>query len=266
MNAQRLATSLAICLLAPSAHAGAWYEGFFFRAGGLALVPASTSSPVTLSNVTGTAKLAVSNGPIAGSGSGVGAVGLPAVSIGFRFWDQLSVETILAIPPTLTLTATGTMATQPLALYALGNLPTGVPALGTDLGTTKVFPPIVTFTYRFFPDSMFRPYLGLGGSLLVSYDTQITNPILTSVHPVTLSLPAKAGWVVQAGLDVKLYQQLFLTLDAKYIGGMDMDVSMTNLDVQIPGLPLYGTAHVGDATVHVSINPFVFQAGVGWNF
>jgi outer membrane protein W len=256
-----------LCLVVSfAAHAGDWYNGFYFRAGGLYLLPASSSGPVTLSNVTGNARLALDNGPIAGSGSGVGSAFLPAVTVGYTFWDQFSVETIIAVPPTLQLTATGTMATQPLAPYALGNLPTGVAALGANLGQTKVLPPVLTVTYKFLPEFPVRPYVGLGGSILYSYDTQITNPVLTAVHPVTLNLPAKAGFVVQGGLDVKIWRQLFFTLDAKYIAGMDLDVTMTNLDVKVPGLPLYGQVHVGDASVHVSVNPFVFQAGAGWNF
>jgi outer membrane protein len=257
--------ALAALTVATPANAD-WYNGIYFRAGGLFLAPNSSSGPVTLSNVSGPAQLALSNGPIAGSGSGVGSAFLPALTLGYTFWDQLSVETILAVPPTLQLTATGTMATQPLAPYALGNLPTGVVALGANLGQTKVLPPILTLTYRFLPNFVIRPYVGAGASVLISYDTQITNPVLTAVHPVSLNLPPKAGFVVQGGVDVKLWKQLFLTVDAKYIAGMSLDVTMTNLDVQVPRLPLYGQVHVGDATVHVNLNPVVLQAGLGWNF
>ncbi len=224
------------------------------------------SSPVVLSHVAGPAQLALSNGPVAGSGVSVGDALMPAATIGYRVWDQFTLETILAPPITLDMVATGTLATQPLAPTALGNLPTGVPALGTHLGQTKALPPVLTATYRFLPDWPVRPYLGAGVSYMISYDTQITNPVLTSVHPVSLNLPPAWGWVVQAGLDLHLWSGLFLTLDAKYIGGLNLDVEMDHLDARVPGLPLYGTVHLGDATVHLSVNPLVFQGGVGWNF
>ena len=48
--------------------------------------------------------------------------------------------------------------------------------------------------------------------------------------------------------------------------GLSMDVNMNNLDVRVPGLPLYGQVHVGNTSVSVTVNPFIFQAGAGWNF
>jgi len=261
-----LGTALLAGLVASPAHAEEWWERFYFRAGALAMLPNATSGPVTLSGVTGNARLAISDGPIAGSGAGLGSTGLPCLTIGYRIWDQLTAETILALPFTMKLTATGTLATQSLAGTALGNLPTGVAPLGTDLGQTTVLPPILTFTYRFLPDLPVHPYVGLGINYLYTYDTKITNPTLTAVHPINLSLPGKLGPVIQGGVDVRIWRQLYVTLDVKYIPGISLDVAMNNLDVQVPGLPLYGVVHVGNSTVHVSLNPVVLQGGVGWNF
>jgi outer membrane protein W len=241
-------------------------DGFYGRLGVLYLHPMPQSGPVVLSNVTGPAQLALTNGPVLGSGVTVGDALMPAATIGYRVWDQFTLETILAPPITLAMKATGTLATKPLAASALGNLPTGVAALGPNLGETKALPPVLTATYRFLPDWPVHPYLGAGASYMISYDTRITNPVLTSVHPMNLNLPPVLGWVVQAGADFHLWQGLFVTLDAKYIGGLDMNIAMRNLDAKVPGLPLYGTVHLGDARVHMSIDPLVFQGGVGWNF
>lgn len=259
------AIALVVSLASVQAHASPW-DGFYVRAGALFLDPIPQSGPVVLSNVAGPARLALSNGPVAGSGVSVGNALMPAATIGYRVWDQFTVETILAPPITLQMKATGTLASQPLATTALGNLPTGVPALGPNLGQTKALPPVVTATYRFLPSWPVHPYLGVGASYMISYDTQVTNPVLTSVHPVSLNLPPVWGWVVQVGADIHIWQGLFVTLDAKYIGGLNMTIAMDNLDAKVPGLPLYGTVHLGDATVHTSIDPLAFQAGVGWNF
>jgi outer membrane protein W len=247
---------------------GVWHglEGLYIRAGVLALQPHPVSGPVVLSGVTGPATLAVKNGPIVGSGSGMSEAILPAASVGYRFWDQFSLETVLALPPTITLTATGTLATKPLATNVLGNIPTKVPALGTQLGVAKALPPVVTLTYRFFPKIPLRPYLGLGASYLYTYDAQITNPYLTQVSKPQLDIPGAWGFVVQGGLEIHLWSGFCLFGDFKYIAGLQTTATMKNMVVAIPGLPIYGQAAVGQGQVTVQVNPTVLQGGVGWSF
>jgi outer membrane protein len=194
---------------------------------------------------------------------------MPAMILGWSlpfFNHHLSIETVLATPFTLTLIAKGTLASQSLAPYALGNLPTGVPALGSELGVARVLPPVLTATWRFGPLWRLQPYLGLGASYLITLEAHVTNPVLTEVATPTMEIPNKLGFVMQGGLDLQLWRWLYATIDLKYIAGLDLVARVSNLWVRLPKLPLYDAARVGDNEVHVTVNPFVFSVGVGANF
>jgi outer membrane protein W len=239
----KLLTLFAVTLLLPwtSALAGesSLLEGLYFRVGVLGLFPNPKSSEAVLSDVTGPATLAVQNGPIAGSSAGMGSSVLPALTLGYRFWDQFTVETILAPPPTINLTAGGTLANKSLATTILGTLPTGVPPLGTQLGTTKALPPVLTLTYRFLPHYPIHPYLGAGVAYLYAYDAVITNKVLTQVSQPTVSITPSWGYVLQTGADIQLWKGLYLTGDFKFIGGLSTTATVSNVVLTIPGLPLY---------------------------
>ena len=258
---------LSTTALADDANPEAW-NGFSFRVGGLFIAPLGRSGEVELANVSGPAGLSLQNGPIAGSYVTLGTNLMPAITLGYAlpFLNrQLSFETILALPFTMKMYAGGTLASQSLAPTALGNLPTGVPALGTDLGQVKVLPPVLTAVYRFFPEWRVRPYVGLGVSVLIPLEAQITNPVLTAVTQPKLSVPPKVGFVVQAGAEVRVWRWFFVTADLKYIAGFDLEAKVTDIWVKTPGLPLYEAVHVGDNIARVSVNPLVVQLGVGMN-
>ncbi len=246
------------------------FVGFYFRIGGLFLQPLPSSQEVRLEGVTGPARLGLSDGPIAGSAIGVGNALMPALTVGFAprlpvLGHQLSLETILALPFKMKLYAKGTLATKSLAPTVLGALPTGVPALGEELGETTVVPPVLTLVYRFLPDWRVHPYLGLGFSVLIATDARITNPLLTEVSTPQLEIPPKAGYVLQGGVDVRLYRWFYATADLKFIGGLDLTARVKDVYVRLPSLPLYGSVKVGDTVSTVTVNPLVFQIGVGMN-
>jgi outer membrane protein W len=243
--------------------------GLYVRAGALLIQPAVQSSEVSLSNVTGQARLAVNNGPIAGSSVDLSNALMPAATVGFSlpFFDRhLSIETVLAAPFTLKLIAKGTLASQSLAPTALGNLPTGVPAIGSELGEATVLPPVLTATWRFGPFWRVQPYVGLGASYLVTLQAHITNPVLTEVSTPTVEIPPQLGFVIQGGLDFRIWRWLYATFDLKYIAGLDLTAHVKDVWVRLPKLPLYDTARVGDNEVHLTVNPFVFTLGIGANF
>ncbi|MBK7862651.1 MAG: OmpW family protein [Archangiaceae bacterium] len=243
--------------------------GLFLRVGGLVIAPAASSSEVSLQNVVGPARLSVSDGPIPGSGVGLSPAYMPAAILGWTLpWlgRRLSIETVLAAPFTLKMTTRGSLTDKSLAPYALGNLPTGVPALGSELGEAKVLPPVLTATWRFGPLWRLQPYLGLGVSYLITLEARITNPVLTEVATPTMEVPNALGFVVQGGLDFRIWRWLYATVDLKYIAGLELTARVKNLWVRLPRLPLYEAARVGDNEVHVTVNPFVLSAGVGANF
>ena len=252
----------------PFAKGSSWF-GFYFRVGGLFMAATGRSQEVELVDVSPMARLSgVTDGPIAGSWSSMGSNLMAAATIGWAFPilnRQLSVETILALPFAQKMYMGGTLATTSLAPTALGVLPTGVPALGEELGEVSVLPPVVTLVYRFFPGFRVRPYVGLGASLLVVMGAKITNPVLSEISPPKLEIPPKLGWVVQAGAEVRVFGPVFITGDFKYIGGFDLTAKVKDIWVRLPSLPLYGAVRVGDNVVKVSVNPIVVQLGIGMN-
>jgi outer membrane protein len=172
----------------------------------------------------------------------------------------------LALPFTVKLRNGGTMASESLAATALDALPTGVPALGPELGETKVLPPVLTLRWTFLPAWRVQPYVGAGVSVMKAYDARVTNPLLTEVGAPRLTMNPAVGWVAQVGAEVRLWRELFLTLDAKYIGGLDVTAKLEDIRVRVPSMPLYESVRVGDATVKVTVDPLVLAAGMGWNF
>lgn len=234
---------------------------------------------VVLSNVEGAASLVIEEGPIAGSGSGVKPLFLPALSVGMvvKDWGNstLSIELILA-PPNMVnieLTAEGTLATESLAPFALGNIPTGVPPAGEELGTVSALPPMATAVFRPWRDKFFRPYGGAGLAYMIVTGGEITNEILTSVAEPRLEVDhglGNLGLVLQAGAEVRLLKlmgkSLYFSADVKYIGFLSLTAQVRDIYVEAPGLPVFGPVRVGDAGATVTVNPLIFQAGLGLDF
>lgn len=266
-----LACTFALGASANAGPAGGLYDRaikdrLYLRGGFLYLRPMPDSDEVALTGLQGAAELALPNGPIPGSGVGAEPATILAGAIGYRVTPRISLEAVLAVPFVMDLTFTGTLATDSVAPYALGNIPTGVPAFGATLGTTKVTPPIVTAVYRHPLSPRLRPYAGLGLAYVMADDTHITNSVLTELTTPEVEIESDLAWVLQGGVDVQLWRRLYLTLDAKYVGGLDLVAEMRGLELAVPELPLYGTVSAGTGTAEVAVNPLVFQAGVGWDF
>jgi len=210
----------------------------------------------------------VHNGPIAGSGASFDAASVPALIIGYvlptarRRW---SLETVLGVPFKVKFHATGTLATMSIAPTALG-IPTGVGALGPELGEAKAVPPIVTAVYQLTDGGLLRPYVGGGVSVLFAYDAHITNPMLTAVRQPEMSIAPAPGIVVQAGLDVRLWSKVYARLDLKYIGLMLARAEVRHLEVKTPGLPLFDSVEVGTAKMNIWVNPLIVQGAIGVDF
>ena len=242
---------------------------FYFRAGYTLLAPDSSSSAVTLSDVGGPASLAISDGPIDGSGASVEEVDFPSVVVGYTLpWldGHLSLETILALPFTVEFKAEGTLVNESIAPNALGNIPTGVPALGDEFGETKVLPPVITLVYRFMLEKPLRPYVGGGVSYMISYDSKVTNPVLTEIGEPKLEIDNALGYVLQGGLEYRFYEDWWVNFDVKFIGGLEASATVSEIWVETPGLPTYSRARVGDASIDVTVDPWVYHLGVGFYF
>ena len=52
----------------------------------------------------------------------------------------------------------------------------------------------------------------------------------------------------------------------KFIGGLEAEATVKNIWVETPDLPTYSPAEVGDASVNVTVDPWVYHIGVGFDF
>ncbi len=237
--------------------------------GGVAVIkPFSSSREMELADVDGPASLAIQNGPIAGSGATVGGATVPAVIIGYRLpilHDRLALETILGLPFEVKFKATGTLRDESLAPMALG-IPTGVPALGEDLGTAKAAPPTLTMVYTLYNKGPVQPYIGSGVAVLVAYDEKVTNPLLTEVSQPDMQVAPAPGLVLQGGVEAKLFSRVYARLDVKFIALMMARAEVKHVQVRTPELPLFDTVEVGTARMNVWVNPLIVQAGIGTDF
>ena len=123
---------------------------------------------------------------------------------------------------------------------------------GYDLFDTWVLPPTVTLQYHFLPDGKIRPYLGVGANYTKFFAANATSALESRLGgPVGVNLDSSWGWAVQGGVDISLKDNWFINLDLKYI-----DMSTT----------AYLKTPVGNLSVDVDVDPFVFGAGVGYRF
>ncbi len=214
-------------------------------------------------------ELAISEGPIEGSGVDVASSTMPAMIVGYvlpYLGRRLSVETILAAPLTMEIKATGTMANESLAPYALGTIPTGVEPLGEKMGTVKSLPPVVTLVYRHAPEESIIPYVGAGVTYMLMYDAEITNETIKRVSSPVMEVDDALGLVLQAGIEANVVGRYYAFFDAKAMLGMSMTSTIKDLYVETPSMPLLESTRVGDATVETRMTPITFMAGAGANF
>src|SRR5688500_18121609 len=160
--------------------------------------------------------------------------------------------------------ATGTIANESIAPMALG-IPTGVPALGDELGEAKAAPPVVTAVYELATGKL-RPYVGGGVSVLFAYGAKVTNPILTQVAQPDMKISPAPGLVLQTGLDARITSRVYARIDIKFIAGMLARARVEHIQVRTPELPVFDTVEVGTAKMSVWVNPLIVQAGIGTDF
>jgi outer membrane protein W len=261
-----LALVLAAVSLPAVAHADR-KNPFYIRAGVVHLEPLESSREMELADIDGPASLSVENGPIAGSGSTVSSATIFGAIIGYTLpWKngRMSVETILGMPFKVKFAATGSLANMSIAPTALG-LPTGVPAVGAELGEATAVPPVLTLIYRLTPGRV-QPYVGGGAAVMFALDPKVTNPLLTEISQPDMSIAPAPGLVLQGGIDAKIAHRIYARLDVKFIAGMLARAEVHHIEVRTPELPLFETVEVGTAKMSVWVNPLIVQLGIGTDF
>lgn len=121
-----------------------------------------------------------------------------------------------------------------------------------DLASTWVLPPTLTVQYHPVAKGPVRPYVGAGVNYTLFYSEKASSGLEAAVGETRVRMKDSLGWAAQAGVDFDINERVFLNLDVKYI---DIDTS-ARLD----------TTAAGTQRVRVSLDPFVFGAGIGIRF
>lgn len=238
---------------------------FYFRAG-FAHVDARTKSSGMQLEPVGITKLmpmAPPQGEIVTDPSNV----ISAI-IGFApatFRGYLAFETLIGIPKSSKLKATGDLANMSLAPTALDLIPTGVPPLGEEIGEANAAPLMVTAVART-PElgGRVRLYAG-GGPVVLLVSARITNSVLTEVATPKIETTPAYGVVGQAGIDLKLWKSISARFDVKEMWLTPSETRISNIRVKTT-IPLLDSVEVGSAKSQVQAHPLVFQFGVGASF
>jgi outer membrane protein W len=234
---------------------------------GVAHVDARVASGGLQLDPTGLASIAAMPGPVGGSVVSDPS-NLIAGMIGFApaaLRGHVAFETVIGIPKTTQLRATGDLATKSLAPTALGIIPTGIPPLGEQLGEAKAFPPMVTALFRLPALGPARFYVGGGASVLFITGARITNPVLTEVATPRLDVTPAMGLVGQIGVDVQISRRFSARIDVKEMWFQSSEATISNIRVHTT-IPLLETVDVGSAKSELRANPIIVQAGVKASF
>ncbi len=152
---------------------------------------------------------------------------IPEVDFTYFFTRNLAAELILTYPQKHDVNVTGS---------AVGSF---------RAGSFKHLPPTLTLQYHFLPEGQYRPYVGAG----VNY---------TKISAVSLAVPGVTplqlendswGGALQAGIDVKLTDTMYLNFDIKKI--------------YIRSDLMNGA---GAKVSHLKLDPLAIGIGLGWRF
>jgi outer membrane protein len=147
---------------------------------------------------------------------------IPDLDLEYFFTPNWSSELVLTYPQSQTVSVNG---------------------LG-PIGTFKHLPPTLTVKYNFLPDSVFRPYVGVGVNLTFISNVNLAVP---GVGPLDLD-STSVGVAGQVGADFKVADHWFVNVDAKWV--------QLGSDVKFDGSKI--------STVH--LNPWLLGVGIGYRF
>jgi outer membrane protein len=112
---------------------------------------------------------------------------------------------------------------------------------GATAGSTWLLPPTLTVKYHPFAGNQISPYVGAGVNLTIPFESELSGA------GTKLSIDNSVGWAAQAGVDIKIAENMYFNLDYKYI----------NADTK---------ATIGGTKYDLDINPHLFGIGVGYRF
>ena len=117
---------------------------------------------------------------------------------------------------------------------------------GTTIGSLKHLPPTLTVQYHFLPEATVRPYVGAGVNYTrfssVHFDPAVQSALQPSVDKDSW------GWALQAGVDFKVANNLYVNLDIKKVQ-IRADISS-----------------YGNKVGTFKVDPVLLGVGLGWRF
>jgi len=151
---------------------------------------------------------------------------IPDIDFEFFFTKHFSTELVLTYPQSQTVSVKGV----------------------GDIGTFKHLPPTLTAKWNFMPDSVFRPYVGLGVNYTIISDVALDEQA-PAVPPLDLN-SSSVGLAAQVGADFKFNDHWFGNLDVKWVQlGSDVKIKDT-----------------GDVVTKVHLDPWLLGVGIGYRF
>lgn len=162
-----------------------------------------------------------------------GNAGVPELDFTYFFSDNIAAELILA-----------TARHQIEGRGGIGNL--------GNAASAWLLPPTLTLQYHFNPGGDFQPYVGAGLNYTIFYGEDADGALVNAVGATRVEADDSIGLAVQAGLDYKLADNLFLNLDVKYVR-ISSDVTLR-------------TANIGVQRTTLDINPVIVGIGIGYRF
>lgn len=185
---------------------------------------------------------------------------------------HLAVEVQLAPPLKLDFQLDKRAAHESLAPTAVTGahgdpIPTGVPAIGKNIGTFKALPPNFTLVFRPWTETRIQPYIGAGAMYLYTYDKDVSNKVLNEYNEPTLSLSKPVACVGQLGADLNLPKNMFLNADVKYVGCADVKARLNNIKIDAPKLSgALGKVDVGSVSSTNHFRAVLYQISFGMHF
>ena len=131
---------------------------------------------------------------------------------------------------------------------------------GVKVGEITVLPPSLIAVWHFMPKNNIRPYIGAGLNYTLFFSGDTTGQFTSTMDSVLgggvtstdVSVDDKLSLIFQAGVDIDINSDWYISFDAKYI---DMDTTAT---VEVNG--------VDAARIDFDLNPLILGFGVGMRF
>ncbi len=159
------------------------------------------------------------------------------LTIAYMLTDNVGIELLAATPFEHNIQARG------LSAYGFNT---------TDLGSAKHLPPTLVAQYYFLnSNSSVRPYLGLGLNYTKFFSEDLTGFAENELAADHLKLDDSFGVAWQVGIDWQINERYLL------------NASVWNLDIETDAK--FDSA-LGEVSVNVDVDPWVYMVGIGYKF